>query len=114
MKTIFVYGTLKQGRGNNYLLRHSEFLGKASTAPAYRLSGGGIPFLWHGSARVIGELYRVDDVTLQSVDRLEGHPDWYRRQPVVIEGREEEDIEAYFCPVDRGVYEGDTHEFGKR
>ena len=31
---------------------------------------------------VVGEVYDVDAVTLAALDRLEGHPRFYRRRPI--------------------------------
>jgi gamma-glutamylcyclotransferase (GGCT)/AIG2-like uncharacterized protein YtfP len=33
---------------------------------------------------VIGELYEVDDETLAALDRLEGHPSFYRRTAITL------------------------------
>ncbi|MGH7295035.1 MAG: gamma-glutamylcyclotransferase family protein [Polyangiaceae bacterium] len=39
-----------------------------------------------GATSVTGELYDVDERTLGAVDRLEGHPHFYRRAPVHLLG----------------------------
>jgi gamma-glutamylcyclotransferase (GGCT)/AIG2-like uncharacterized protein YtfP len=33
---------------------------------------------------VYGELYKVDELTLKRLDRLEGHPDFYRRSDITV------------------------------
>ncbi len=111
-KNIFVYGTLKVGHGNIVLLMDVEKVGTFETAPRYALFGHkwGIPFLWHGSSVVRGEVYRVDPITLRDVDALEGHPDWYHREPIELVGFDEE-VEAYFCMTNSDPYEGDIHEY---
>lgn len=83
---IFVYGTLKRGFFNNDLLRDSTFLGEANLL-GYRLytfKNGGPPVIVEEGHEyfVTGELWEVDDKTLASLDRLEGHPNLYRRATV--------------------------------
>lgn len=88
-----VYGTLKKGYHNNRLLAGQEFVREVKTKPKYRLySLGSFP------AMVIddkngevceGELWRADDNSVAAMDRLEGHPNWYRRQEIEVEGTDE-------------------------
>ena len=86
MNRIFVYGTLKQGQGNwNYLLKgHSLFMGEHTTEPMFTMvSLGGFPgVLPEGSTRIRGEVFEVDDTTMERVDRLEGYPSFYNRQQI--------------------------------
>lgn len=84
---IFVYGTLKSGRGNNGLLRGATLIGKALLHTSYTLHDfGGFPGLVRTKRdehKVVGgEVWEVDSETLESVDGLEGHPGWYTREPV--------------------------------
>jgi gamma-glutamylcyclotransferase (GGCT)/AIG2-like uncharacterized protein YtfP len=46
----------------------------------------------HQPLPVIGEAYEVEEHHLHNCDRLEGHPNWYKRQMinVSISGRDEE------------------------
>lgn len=88
---VFVYGTLMGGLGNHGLLADggATFLGPALTArprPMYDL--GWFPAVVDrlGHDQVVGELYLVDGPTLARLDRLEGHPHSYRREPVGIAG----------------------------
>lgn len=78
---VFVYGTLLRGEANHRLLEHSTFVGYARTPAAYRLhSLGGFPgMVLGGNSIVEGEVYDVDVATLARLDRLEGHPSFYRR-----------------------------------
>lgn len=84
---VFVYGTLKKGRGNNSLLKSSEFIGEGKTVNKYALYTTGIPFVIASQkvSHISGELYSVDDETLLNLDRLEGHPDWYHREITKVE-----------------------------
>jgi gamma-glutamylcyclotransferase (GGCT)/AIG2-like uncharacterized protein YtfP len=34
------------------------------------------------NAHIVGEVYEVDEDTLDALDALEGHPDWYCREKV--------------------------------
>ena len=63
---VFVYGTLRKGQWNHYLLDRSKFLGMAKTKKRYALYGDGVPFLSRTRAvsQVTGEVYSVDDATL--------------------------------------------------
>lgn len=92
MHTIFVYGTLKRGFGNNTLLQRgeAEFLGEATTVDRMYLCQGGIPYASRQAPDELmafpikGEAYRVDDETLNALDRLEGHPHHYIRTPTTV------------------------------
>merc|ERR1711935_1153728 len=88
---VFVYGTLKKGFFNHYVLTGHEtsaclatvrtparYCGTARTKESFKLVVGGkynVPFLLNtdrDTAPVQGELYLVDDVTLERLDELEG------------------------------------------
>ena len=78
---VFVYGTLLAGERNHRLLKTARLAGSDATLPRYELRHlGGFPGLVRGGTRSIaGELYEVDAPTLFGLDKLEGHPDFYRR-----------------------------------
>ena len=86
MSIVFVYGTLMRRCGNHRLLETSTLLGRAWTLPEYELlSLGGCPGLVPaGKTSVAGELYRVTPEVLADLDRLEGHPTFYRREPLKL------------------------------
>jgi len=96
-----------RGQYNNRLLNGAKFLGAAKTKRALFMFDGGFPRVadltqldrfpvLQGAAQsfagqVAGELFRVSDATLQSMDRLEGTPHHYTREriPVLLyDGRE--------------------------
>ena len=83
---VFVYGTLMTGEPNHRLLVHAQRVGQASTEPAYHLVDlGAFPALVPGGqTAVAGEVYSVDGPTLAALDRLEGHPRFYRRTPITL------------------------------
>ena len=103
---IFVYGTLRKGQGNHRLLDRSKFLGNAKTKKRYALYGSWIPFLSRtGSvSQVTGEVYSFDGATLLNLDRLEGHPDAYKREQAEVVLRDGTELTAwiYFCDTPRG------------
>ena len=86
MEKVFVYGTLKRGHGNHILLKDSKCLGAGITENKYVMYSSGIPFVskQFGLTRISGELYEVDELTLNSLDMLEGHPTWYKREIVSV------------------------------
>jgi gamma-glutamylaminecyclotransferase len=86
MHKVFVYGTLKEGHGNDVLLSFSKKIGEGFTKERYVMYESGIPFVSKSLAltKIYGEVYLVTDDTLDSLDMLEGHPDWYKREEVPI------------------------------
>jgi gamma-glutamylcyclotransferase (GGCT)/AIG2-like uncharacterized protein YtfP len=98
---IFVYGTLLAGEPNHRLLQGSRFVGRATTEPGYRLHDlGAYPAMVQaGEGTVEGELYEIDAPTLAALDRLEGHPRFYRRVPVTLDGGEA--VETYVMAAER-------------
>ena len=89
---LFVYGTLRKGQANHGLLKDALFLGNAKTQDKYGLYvlPHGVPYATYNGSQLVavsGEVYIVDEVTLEAVDRFEGHPHVYMRRevPVVLE-----------------------------
>lgn len=92
---VFVYGTLKKGYANNYILAGSTFLGKATTNPKGVMIGEKAPFPYllefqykatpgEEAYNIEGEVYEVDEYTLDRLDRLEGVPHHYRKSYVMV------------------------------
>jgi|TARA_R100000664_G_scaffold1987_1_gene5106 gamma-glutamylaminecyclotransferase len=83
---VFVYGTLKKGFGNSFLLKDSCFISEAETVNKYALYERGIPFVikHQNDTKIKGEVYKVDSYTLYQLDILEGHPNAYKRELVEI------------------------------
>lgn len=86
---VFVYGTLMRGEPNHRLLERAVFVRAARTWPEFKMvSLGGCPAICSGGATAIdGELFDVDAEMLAALDRLEGHPRFYRRTEIEIVGR---------------------------
>ncbi len=121
LAAVFVYGSLLAGLGNHHVLqRHRAALaGLATTAEArfQMWSLGAFPAVSRGGRqRIQGEVYRVGTEGLRALDRLEGHPEFYRREllPVVLCDRVES-AWAYLRPASqrRGplVSDGDWRAF---
>ncbi len=98
---VFVYGTLKRGFGNHRVMQEAggEFVCEGATAMPFPLVQQGLPFLilrpGHGH-RVEGEIFRVGTACgWDRLDRLEGHPEFYRRRLIDVEGADGEIYEAW-------------------
>ncbi len=81
---IFVYGTLKRGQYfyPRYLEGKSEFIGKGFASPDYSMYVDGLPHLVKEPTDlpVKGELFMIDQTTLDGLDALEAHPVVYKRE----------------------------------
>ena len=105
---VFVYGTLKQGHGNHRAYFDDndgvEFLGRHLFHGSYVMHNLGyfpcVSKMDAGSIRhdnrIMGEVYRVDSGTLDSLDCLEGHPEWYCREQIDTPWKR---AWCYFMPV---------------
>lgn len=83
MPTVFVYGTLLRGMQRSSVLRHALFKGLGETRGTL-LNLIDYPGLIEGTGCVTGELYEVDDTTLQSLDQIEGFDELYPDQSLYI------------------------------
>jgi len=97
---LFTYGTLLPNEPRHHILTegNARRLGPATTGPGYALLDlGAFPALVHrprtrlmaeegaGLGQVVGELYEIDQPLLDYLDYIEGHPRFYRREPVAID-----------------------------
>jgi gamma-glutamylcyclotransferase (GGCT)/AIG2-like uncharacterized protein YtfP len=87
---VFVYGSLKRGFGNHRMLGHdSVLIAKTQTKDkAFHMNSlGAFPaVLRGGNYSIEGELYKVSDDTLQTLDYLEGNGSLYQRELVKLSG----------------------------
>lgn len=86
---VFVYGSLKRGQSNFWLMATAEFIARARTAEqAFRLLDlTAFPALIRtdeGPLSIVGELFAIDDNTLAAVDRLEDNGNLYQREPITV------------------------------
>ena len=82
---VVVYGTLRKGQSNHYLLENegAAYIGDGTVKGYGMIPLGGFPGavpLEQGEIKT--EMYSVDDSVLARLDMLEGHPNFYRRTPV--------------------------------
>lgn len=86
MVKIAVYGTLKRGHYNHKFLNKSQFIGEGRTVDKYKMtSNGHFPYLSkNGDYNTKVEVFEIDNETLKNVDRLEGHPDFYKREVINV------------------------------
>ncbi len=104
MSKLSVYGTLKKGFHNNYMLKDSQYVGKWNLPPNYTmLNLGSYPgVVPGGNTPVRGEVWEVSEEVLKRLDQFEGHPHLFKRVPV------DDDIEMYLYQhspiVDSGLW----------
>ena len=106
---VFVYGTLMRGEANHRLLALPEVEGEAQmdgaarTQPVFHLVDMGMfpAMAAGGQTAVEGEVWTVGPGVLADLDRLEGHPRFYRRSPICLEDGQE--VEAYLLPPARAA-----------
>ena len=119
---LFVYGTLRQGGTNHHLIFGSPFLGVATTADSYVMvtqKSRSFPYIFkhsdHHTVPVQGEMYEINQETLRRLDILEGHPDHYRRQQILVTSKKGD---AYACAAyileDPDMIQEITAELGTR
>lgn len=72
---LAVYGTLRKGFGNNYLLDSSYHLGDFITEPNFTMYDLGFfpAVIPEGNTEIYLEIYLVSDIVLQSIYSLEGY-----------------------------------------
>lgn len=85
MHNLFVYGTLKLGYSNHHILKDSTFIkDHVLTSSCFMVDLGPYPAAIYdprkdAKYKIKGELYYVNNKTLESTDWLEGYPDYYTR-----------------------------------
>lgn len=85
MEPVFVYGSLRRGMHNHGVMGNSELLTEAHLSGFEMYQVSSFPAIVAGEGIVKGEVYLVDGATLARLDRLEGHPQMYRRSMVTVQ-----------------------------
>lgn len=82
---VFVYGTLMKGQKNHdAFLKEGQYIG-AGTIEGYDIYDlGYYPGIIVGTDKVIGEVYRVDEDTERTLDRLEDEGSLFIKTPVNV------------------------------
>ena len=109
MNRVAVYGTLKSGYHNNHLLLDADLVGTGKLQDRYPLEVDGLPYLYpeKGVGEFVDvEVYDVDDNLLARLDRLEGHPNWYKRERVLIDLDDWSKTTAWVYFLDQPTPEG--------
>jgi gamma-glutamylaminecyclotransferase len=98
---VFTYGTLLKGEVNHHLLAQACFVAEARTEPCFELFDLGLfpAMSTGGETAVLGEVYAVDDATLARLDHLEGHPSFYQRTRIRLDGGQE--VQTYLMVLAR-------------
>ena len=101
MKRLFVYGSLMQGQPNHTAMEDAQLVGAAATVVGFSLFDlGAYPAMAASPEGVVlGEVYLVSEAQQARLDRLEGHPRYYTRTPLQLEGAGP--AEAYLMPSER-------------
>jgi gamma-glutamylcyclotransferase (GGCT)/AIG2-like uncharacterized protein YtfP len=106
---LFVYGTLRKGFINNYLLDSATFIGDGKTIDTFYMVGhlnfeldefeDGrspprqllFPYIFKDNLKsgqelvhITGELYEVSNELCIEIDKHEGHPDIYKRTEIDV------------------------------
>lgn len=105
---VFVYGTLKKGGWNHSSMDGSRCIGTGSLGKDYSLFVDSLPKVVRAPSEcgVDGELYEVNYETLKKLDKLEGHPLFYKRELVEIFLSDGSTDEAYVYIYQSGVSSG--------
>ncbi len=84
---LAVYGTLRKGFSNNkYFLKDEQYVGTGLTLEEYQMTARSIPFVNKNikDTNIVIDLFKIPQKTLLEIDRLEGHPDWYKREEIPV------------------------------
>ncbi|HQK74877.1 MAG TPA: gamma-glutamylcyclotransferase [Candidatus Hydrogenedentes bacterium] len=104
---VFVYGRLRSGFWNQFLLGNQKPAGRGRTAEKYALYASAMPYVRMDQtvSPIRGEVYAVNERTLRDLDSLMAHPTWYRRceVPVVLDDGPEMLAWMYARPGTGGV-----------
>lgn len=82
---VFVYGTLMKDRNNSSLMADADYAGEGMLKNYAIYELGGFPGIQLSAGNFVkGELYFVDNNTLNALNQLEGEGTLYRLTPVTI------------------------------
>jgi len=110
MHKVAVYGSLRQGYWNNWVLGDSPLLTMGVTDPIYTMTADSFPFVNEGGDTAITvEVYEVNDRVKANCDSLEGHPTFYKRTPVTLQCGLE--VEMYISQGSTGRFDVPTGDY---
>lgn len=106
-RIIFVYGSLKSGHSNHYRIADmkGKVLGQVETLEGFKLfyyepyKGRGIATMVRNRSggTVLGELVYIPDIRI--LNKFEGHPYYYRLEPILVECEEQNLIISTFAYI---------------
>ena len=92
---IFVYGTLKRGYSNNWMMENYKYIKDTTTIKKFKMIDykGLYPYLYNetGDHKIKGEIWEINNPN--ELDRFEGCPDFYYRGTIETE---DGDLSCYF------------------
>ena len=99
---VFVYGTLKKGKRNHFVISDLPFTSKAETNEKgfYLQDNGNFPYLLRTKSkklakRIKGEVYSINDSQIAMLDRFEGVPSLYNREIIDVKLENGAIVKAY-------------------
>ncbi len=100
---VAVYGSLKKGFYNHHHLSGAEFIGEGGTDSIYEMYKiqRSYPGVTDGESKIQVEVYAVTESELRRLDRLEGHPSFYKRETANITLNNGEKISAFVYKLPR-------------
>lgn len=116
---VLVYGTLKNGYGNNRVMFRdggkAEFVSRAITREKLYVADGGFPMATRHlppgakpdvAGQLVGEVWAMNDIAFANCDKLEGHPNFYTRQKIraSLDNGGNSSIWIYLIENPRGIY----------
>jgi gamma-glutamylcyclotransferase (GGCT)/AIG2-like uncharacterized protein YtfP len=105
---VFVYGTLMEGYGNHRVVQEyvADIVSATTTGELYQLTG--YPGMLEGNDTVHGELITLKPDTegeaISAMDRLEGHPNFYKRTIQTVCTGEGTEHKAYVYIYQNGIH----------
>ena len=99
---VGVYGTLKQGKHNHFLMGKSKYLGNGFIEGIGVTDSDSFPYAYEvKGAKVRVEMYEVEKPIMSRLDTLEGHPIWYERKVFNVSGK---DVWVYLNEKESGKH----------
>tara|TARA_Y100000296_G_scaffold9414_2_gene10940 strand:+ start:7714 stop:8094 length:381 start_codon:yes stop_codon:yes gene_type:complete len=118
---VFVYGSLKRGQSNAFMMDGAQFVAPARSVQCWRLVA--LPhypaLVWEqGPCRIAGEVWEVPDTMMAQLDRFEEVPVLYTRQEIEVELEAPDPAQpghllmahAYFMPAALAAAGRELHE----
>ena len=109
---VAVYGTLKKGYSNyNHYLRNSKYVGNGKTQDRYPLLIEGLPFVVNKKGvghNVEVDVFKVSNSKLADLDKLEGHPRWYKREVIPVKLKSGKVIKCWLYFNDKTINKNTT------